>query len=208
MRERAAALGVSDEAYIARASGDPLELDRLIELLRVGETRFFRHRAQLAALGERVLPSLRGPVSAWSAGCASGEEAWTLAMMLAERGLGVLAVGHRSVGDRAGARAAGALSGGARRRRGAGGAARTLLPPHRRRRAHQRSPAPAGALRRAQPVGRDRRARVRPHPVPQRAHLLRRGATRRSGGAAGARAQAGRLAAGRLLGDAARSRRS
>ena len=31
MRERAAALGVSDEAYIARASGDLLELDWLIE---------------------------------------------------------------------------------------------------------------------------------------------------------------------------------
>jgi SAM-dependent methyltransferase len=39
------------------------------------------------ALGERVLPSLRSPVAAWSAGCASGEEAWTLAMLLAERNL-------------------------------------------------------------------------------------------------------------------------
>jgi chemotaxis protein methyltransferase CheR len=87
VRERAQALGVSDEEYLARASSDAGELDRLIELLRVGETRFFRHRAQLAALGERVLPSLRSKVAAWSAGCASGEEAWTLAMLLAERGL-------------------------------------------------------------------------------------------------------------------------
>jgi chemotaxis protein methyltransferase CheR len=53
----------------------------------VGETRFFRHAAQLQAVGERVMPSLRGPVAAWSAGCSSGEEAWTLAIMLAERGL-------------------------------------------------------------------------------------------------------------------------
>ena len=87
VRERAAALGVSDEEYATRAAGDADELGRLIELLRVGETRFFRHRAQLDALGERVLPSLRSPVRAWSAGCASGEEAWTLAMLLAERGL-------------------------------------------------------------------------------------------------------------------------
>ena len=89
VRERAAALGVSDEEYVARAAADAGELDRLIELLRVGETRFFRHGAQLAALRERVLPSLRSSssgVAAWSAGCASGEEAWTLAMMLAERG--------------------------------------------------------------------------------------------------------------------------
>ncbi|HEX8953660.1 MAG TPA: CheR family methyltransferase, partial [Polyangia bacterium] len=87
VRERAQALGVSDADYVARAAADSAELDRLIELLRVGETRFFRHRAQLAALGERVLPSLRSPVAAWSAGCASGEEAWTLAMLLCERGL-------------------------------------------------------------------------------------------------------------------------
>jgi len=86
VRERAAALGVSDEEYVRRAAGDSGELDRLIELLRVGETRFFRHGPQLAALGERVFPSLRGSVTAWSAGCASGEEAWTLAMLLAERG--------------------------------------------------------------------------------------------------------------------------
>jgi chemotaxis protein methyltransferase CheR len=86
VRERAAALGVSDDDYVARAATDGAELDRLIELLRVGETRFFRHRAQLAVVAERVLPSLRGPVRAWSAGCASGEEAWTLAMLLAERG--------------------------------------------------------------------------------------------------------------------------
>ena len=88
VRERAAVLGVSDEEYVTRAAADAVELDRLIELLRVGETRFFRHRAQLAALAERVMPALRSPVAAWSAGCASGEEAWTLAMLLAERGLG------------------------------------------------------------------------------------------------------------------------
>ena len=87
VRERAAALGVGDEDYLTRAAADADELDRLIELLRVGETRFFRHRAQLDALVARVLPALRAPVRAWSAGCASGEEAWTLAMLLAERRL-------------------------------------------------------------------------------------------------------------------------
>ncbi len=87
VRERAQALGVSEEDYVARVAVDASELDRLIELLRVGETRFFRHRAQLDALRERVLPALRSPVAAWSAGCASGEEAWTLAMLLSERGL-------------------------------------------------------------------------------------------------------------------------
>jgi len=87
VRERAGSLGLSDEKYVACVAADADELARLVELLRVGETRFFRHRAQLQALGERVLPSLRGPVAAWSAGCSSGEEAWTLAMMLAEKAL-------------------------------------------------------------------------------------------------------------------------
>lgn len=87
VRERAAALALDDDEYAARVADSPDELARLIELLRVGETRFFRHKKQLEALTTRVLPSLRGPVAAWSAGCASGEEAWTLAMLLAERGM-------------------------------------------------------------------------------------------------------------------------
>jgi chemotaxis protein methyltransferase CheR len=87
VRERAAALGLSDDEYAERVGASPTELARLIELLRVGETRFFRHRKQLEALATRVLPSLHAPVTAWSAGCASGEEAWTLAMLMTERGL-------------------------------------------------------------------------------------------------------------------------
>jgi chemotaxis protein methyltransferase CheR len=87
VRERATALGVDEADYVARLDGDEPELARLVELLRVGETRFFRHKAQLDALATRVLPQLRAPVAAWSAGCATGEEAWTLAILLAERGL-------------------------------------------------------------------------------------------------------------------------
>lgn len=87
VRERARVLDLGADEYAERVGDSPEELARLIELLRVGETRFFRHRKQLEALRTRVLPTLRAPVAAWSAGCASGEEAWTLAMLLAERGL-------------------------------------------------------------------------------------------------------------------------
>ena len=87
VRERAKALGIDEQDYVARLDDDAVELARLVELLRVGETRFFRHQAQLDALATRVLPQLRTPVAAWSAGCATGEEAWTLAILLAERGL-------------------------------------------------------------------------------------------------------------------------
>src|SRR6188768_322389 len=68
------------------------EPDLLVELanaLRVGETRFYRDAAQWEALRSSVLPELarQRPETALlglSAGCSTGEEAWTLAMLLSE----------------------------------------------------------------------------------------------------------------------------
>ncbi len=61
----------------------------LAELLRVGETRFFRDPAQWSALRSALLPSLHGPrLRALSAGCSTGEEAWTLSMLLDEAARG------------------------------------------------------------------------------------------------------------------------
>lgn len=59
---------------------------QIIDALSIGETSFLRHPAQLSALRE-VLPSLpacqRGePLQVWSAGCATGEEAYSLAATL------------------------------------------------------------------------------------------------------------------------------
>ena len=64
------------------------ELELLVELLRVGETRFFRHRAHVKAVTDVVIPALLraragGSIRAWSAGCATGEEPYTLAILLA-----------------------------------------------------------------------------------------------------------------------------
>ena len=81
VRERAEELGVSVDDYLARI--DERERATLLERLRVGETRFFRHRAQIAAL-KTIIPTLGSPIRAWSAGCASGEEAFTLAILLGD----------------------------------------------------------------------------------------------------------------------------
>ncbi|MBX3466413.1 MAG: hypothetical protein KF878_05880 [Planctomycetes bacterium] len=88
--EEAAALvtgaATADEAATAAAK-DPALLDALLDRLTVGETYFFREPEQFRVLADEVLPDLRrrrgeGEVRAWSAGCASGEEAYSLAMAL------------------------------------------------------------------------------------------------------------------------------
>lgn len=84
-------LGYSDLArvYTALLTGGPA-WDVTIRHLTIGETYFFRNGAQFAALRERILPDLLARRAAtrslrvWSAGCASGEEPYSLAMVLTD----------------------------------------------------------------------------------------------------------------------------
>lgn len=61
---------------------DPIWAE-VLDAVTVPETRMFRAATQLQALREAVLPNLarRGGLRLVSAGCATGEEAWTLAIM-------------------------------------------------------------------------------------------------------------------------------
>ena len=69
---------------------EPEEFGRLFDSLLINVTGFFRDPTAWQALRETVLPELlaakgsRRPLRVWSAGCASGEEAYTLAIVLAE----------------------------------------------------------------------------------------------------------------------------
>src|SRR5580658_4607598 len=66
------------------------ELARLTDALVVNETFFFRERDQIERIIEDSLAPLvqRGAkVRIWSAACSTGEEPFTMAMLLAERGL-------------------------------------------------------------------------------------------------------------------------
>jgi chemotaxis protein methyltransferase CheR len=71
------------------------ELDVLVELLTTPETYFFREKPQLKAFSDELLPMLmqrlaptpRKTIRLWSAGCASGEEPYTIAMLVLEKRL-------------------------------------------------------------------------------------------------------------------------
>jgi chemotaxis methyl-accepting protein methylase len=73
--------------FAADLAGDPGAFQEVLDQVTVQETGFFRHPDQFAALAREVLPALDGPVVVWSAGCANGQEAYSLAMELAASGL-------------------------------------------------------------------------------------------------------------------------
>jgi chemotaxis methyl-accepting protein methylase len=78
------------EEYLALLADNPQELDLLFRELLIGVTSFFRDPALWEQLATVVIPALlagkpdRGTVRAWVAGCSTGEEAYSLAIVLRE----------------------------------------------------------------------------------------------------------------------------
>ncbi len=68
------------------------ELMVLVDNLTTNETYFFRETPQLRAFSEEILPEMRRTLAArrtlriWSAGCSTGEEPYTIAILLLESG--------------------------------------------------------------------------------------------------------------------------
>ena len=84
---RMRASGAADYAgYATVLDRDGLEYDRLLDALTINVTRLYRDAEVWNALATSVLPALwsaaAGRFTAWSAGCASGEELYTLAAIL------------------------------------------------------------------------------------------------------------------------------
>jgi len=89
--QRMAKRGVkAHDAYHDLLMRDQEELLRLTELLTVNETYFFREPDHLNLMIDALLPELmalrnRRPIRILSAGCSTGEEPYTVAIMLRER---------------------------------------------------------------------------------------------------------------------------
>jgi chemotaxis protein methyltransferase CheR len=79
------------DAYLELVRGDGIGLDGLVDELTVGETHFMRDPEQLELVRREVFPALKArrgvAARVWSAGCATGEEPYSLAILLAEEGM-------------------------------------------------------------------------------------------------------------------------
>src|SRR3954469_7181836 len=98
--KRMGAVGAGDYGdYLDYLQVHPDEFTELFNALLINVTAFFRDPPAWQFLAEEIIPKLlrqrpTGEIRVWSAGCASGEEAYSLAMLL------VQAMGEDAFGER------------------------------------------------------------------------------------------------------------
>src|SRR5262252_6602200 len=90
VRKRMQAIEIAEfDAYLDYLQVHPDEFSALFNTILINVTSFFRDAEVWDSLRTVVLPELMatrngGPIRVWSAGCASGQEAYTAAIVLAE----------------------------------------------------------------------------------------------------------------------------
>jgi chemotaxis protein methyltransferase CheR len=99
LRDRLRDLGIDDfTSYYHHLRYHPnakTEIEAAVDALVTNETYFFREEYQLRAFRYEILPELkerltqegRNSLTVWSAGCSTGEEVYTLAILIDESGL-------------------------------------------------------------------------------------------------------------------------
>ncbi len=89
---RIRAVGSNDpELYLEQLRQSSAEQERLLEALTIHVSQFFRNPSTFAVLEKQILPELlqqsrntNGKLRVWSAGCAGGEEAYSIALLCQE----------------------------------------------------------------------------------------------------------------------------
>ena len=90
---RMTTVGCSDlEGYMEYLKGHPGEMKQLLDIVTIHVTDFFRDRDVFDALYNRVFPEIIGEklvegmnrIRVWSAGCSTGEETYSIAVLLLE----------------------------------------------------------------------------------------------------------------------------
>lgn len=95
IKERMDLLGIEsyrEYLFLLKYSSDPSEFNELVNRLTINETYFFRDFPQLRGFAESLLPYVlkekekqrEKSLKLWSAGCSTGEEPYTLAIILKE----------------------------------------------------------------------------------------------------------------------------
>jgi two-component system CheB/CheR fusion protein len=88
IRKRMAHHGVSDsKLYLQMLSNNPIELEALAQDFLISVTSFFRDREAFELIERDVIPAIMNgeeEVKIWVAGCATGEEAYSLAILIRE----------------------------------------------------------------------------------------------------------------------------
>ena len=82
------------EEYLKMVSGDEEEIHRLIDLITINETYFLRERQHFGVLCDTIMPEMldrkSGKIRILSAGCSTGEEAYSILISLIEKyGVGI-----------------------------------------------------------------------------------------------------------------------
>lgn len=81
---------VRDYFYLVKYDASQREFNTLMDLVTTNETSFYRNEPQLASFGAEVLPQIirerqerkQKTIRIWSAGCSTGEEPYTIAMII------------------------------------------------------------------------------------------------------------------------------
>lgn len=87
IRSRMRSVGIMEYSkYADFLKNHPEEVIKLKETLTINVSKFFRNPSVFSIIENEIFKRLSSPITIWSAGCASGEEPYTLSIILLESG--------------------------------------------------------------------------------------------------------------------------